>query len=98
MLNKALNTHLRRKKKKKTQTFTHSVSHCQSLDKLQLMNVEKNEEIKRYIYEKAEIHALNEELKQMINNPTLREHQLHIRISELEQTNKRLTLELEKRE
>lgn len=50
MLNKAISTHLRRKKKKKTQAYTDSVSHCQSLEKLHLMNVEKNEEIKRYIY------------------------------------------------
>ena len=50
MLNKALNNHLKRKKKKKAQAYSHSVSHCQSLEKLQLMNMEKNYEIKRYIY------------------------------------------------
>ncbi len=57
LLNKAVNNRLQRKKKKKAEIFSDCVSHCHSLDKLQLLNLEKNEEIKRHIYEKAEIHA-----------------------------------------
>jgi DUF438 domain-containing protein len=50
-LSKAISTHLqRRKKKKKVQVYSDSASHCQSLEKLQLLHREKNDEIKRYIY------------------------------------------------
>lgn len=98
LLNRAVSRQMQRKKKKKRQNFTtisDCLSHCQSLDKLQQLNAEKNEEIKRHIYEKAEYQAHNEELKQLINNPTLREHQLHLKIAELEQQNRLLKEQLE---
>jgi len=84
MLNRVVNDHLKKKKKKKTvKVFADNYDHCQSLDKLHALNMDKNEEIKRFIYEKGELHAENEELKQMISNPTLREHQLYLKISNL---------------
>lgn len=38
MLTKAINQHLTKKKKKKTKTYANDYTHCQSLDKLQLLN------------------------------------------------------------
>jgi hypothetical protein len=97
LLHKAVNRQLKRKKKKKT-VVSDCLSHCQSLDHLQRLNVEKNEEIRRHIYEKAEFQAHNEELKQMISNPTMREHQLHLKIAQLEEENKALKERLERQQ
>jgi hypothetical protein len=87
LLHKAVTRQMKRKKKKKN-TYSDCASHCQSLDKLQQLNAEKNDEIRRHIYEKAEFQAHNEELKHMMSNPTLREHQLHLKIAQLEEENR----------
>lgn len=52
LLHKAVNKQMKRKKKKKT-VVSDCLSHCQSLDHLQRLNAEKNDEIRRHIYEKA---------------------------------------------
>lgn len=73
MLSRAVTTHLKKKKKKKgTVVRADNYEHCRSLDKLQLISEQRNEQIKLHILEKAELATENEELRQLLNNPNKR--------------------------
>ena len=61
MLSKAVMTHLKKKKKKKPVEIIRAdnYQHCRSLDKLQLISEQRNQEIKMHILEKAELATEN---------------------------------------